>query len=170
MQNPNIVSRSNTQSPHLGDLWAELQQFLAEFWDELDRGGLEITRFYFSDGVFVAGEKKFEGHESIRSFYVDRAERVRTQQEGGVRTARHTFVNLRISIDNNERATLNFMNITYAGAGSPPVQGLAGPSGISDCRMVCERDTDGRWRLRLFAGAAIFLGNDSFVNKIALKN
>jgi hypothetical protein len=170
MQTSNSATRSTTDSPCLGDLWAELQQFLAEFWDELDKGGLEITRFYFSDGVFVAGDKTFTGHADIQSFYVDRAERVRTQQEGGVRTARHTFVNLRISLDDNDRATLNFMNITYAGAGSPPVQGLGGPSGISDCRMICERDTDGRWRLRLFAGAAIFLGNDSFVNKIALEN
>ena len=170
MQTHDTASRSSKESLRPDNRWTELQQILADFCHELDNGGLDITRFYFGDGVFMAGTTAFKGHDGIRAFYLDRAERVRTQQTGGVRTARHTFVNLRISFDENGRATLNFVNITYAGAGSPPVQDLVGPSGISDCRMISERDSDGQWRLRLFAGEAIFLGSDSFVNKIALKN
>ena len=150
------------------DIHIELQQFLVAFCQELDRGGLNLTRFYFADGVFMVGDRALKGHDGVSSFYADREERVRTLQKDGIRTARHTFTNLQISVGDQDHATLNFLNLTYAGEGAPPVQGLVGPSGISDCRRVCERDTDGEWRLKLFDGAAVFLGNDSFVNKIAL--
>jgi SnoaL-like domain len=166
MQSRDTTCHCETQPHHLVDLCAELQQFLADFCHEMDNGGAAITDFYLSDGVFTTGTLTFKGHEGIRAFYNERAARIR--QEGGTRTVRHTFVNLRISVHGQDHATLNFAIITYSAAGTPPIQQLFGPSGISDCRMTCERDTEGRWRLKLFAGELIFFGNDSFVSKLAL--
>lgn len=152
------------------DIINELQNFVAEFFDELDNNGMNIKNFYFEDGVFSVGGQEFKGHAAVSAFYADRLARVRVEREDAVRTSRHTFVNLRTAVEDEDHARLNFINITYAGDGRPPVAGLVGPSVISDCRMECQRDVDGRWRLKLFAGEAIFIGADPLMNKLALRN
>jgi hypothetical protein len=149
----------------------ELQRFVSDFCRELDNDGRDITRFYFEDGAFVVGGKTFQGHAGVTAFYTERLEKVRTQQKDGVRTARHTFVNLRVSLRGQDSATLNFINLTYTGEGRPPIMGLLGPAVISDCQMACGRDVDGRWRIRRFEGDTIFLGgNDALMKQMAVKS
>jgi hypothetical protein len=149
----------------------ELQQFVAEFCHELDNDGENIIAFYFEDGAFVVGGNTYRGHAGVARFYADRLEKVRTQQKDGVRTARHTFVNLRMEVRDLDNATLNFINLTYTGEGRPPIVDVGGPAVISDCRMVCRRDADGKWRLKRFEGDTIFLGgNDALMRQMALKN
>lgn len=151
----------------LGDRFAELSQFLGDFFKELDRDGEKVTDFYTPDGVFSVGGRAFEGHDGIRGFYADRLERVR-EQGGGVRTSRHTFVNLRIAASRADRATLEFISLTYAGDGPPPIGGSPGPSVVSDCRLECLRGPSGKWLIERFEGDAIFIGGDPLMNRMAL--
>lgn len=146
------------------NLFSSLSQFLAEFFKELDLNGENVTRFYVEGGVFSVGGKAFVGHDAINGFYAERLARVKEQ--GGMRTSRHTFVNLRISDASAERATLDFINLTYAGDGAPPVLGLLGPSVVSDCRIACRRGPAGSWLIERFDGEAIFIGSDPVMNKM----
>ena len=148
----------------------ELQQFVGDFFDELDRDGLNITKFYFEDGEFAVGGRVFAGHDAIRKFYADRLASVRADPSGQIRTARHTFVNLRVSMGDDGQASMRFINLTYTGQGPPPVKDLLGPSVISDCLMVCQRNAAQRWQIRRFAGEAIFIGSDPLMNKLAVKS
>lgn len=151
----------------LGDTFAELSQFLGEFFKELDRDGEQVTDYYTPDGVFSVGGRAFAGHDAINGFYADRLARVR-EQGGTVRTSRHTFVNLRVTASTADRATLEFINLTYAGDGPPPIGGLLGPSVVSDCRLECLRQPSGKWLIARFEGEAIFIGSDPLMNKMAL--
>ena len=151
------------------DMYSQINQFLSEFFKELDNDGLKITDFYTDDGVFVVGGNAFEGHDGIRSFYAKRLEGVREKGADAVRTSRHTYVNLRIAAEAEDRATLDFINLTYAGDGRPPVGGLLGPSVVSDCHMECERSPAGNWLVKRFEGEAVFLGSDPLMNKMAVK-
>lgn len=151
------------------DLYSQFSQFLSEFFKELDNDGLNVTDFYTHDGVFVVGGNAFQGHDGIRGFYAKRLENVRAQDPDAVRTSRHTFVNLRVSAETNDRATLEFINLTYAGEGDPPVAGLLGPSVISDCHLECVRGEAGNWLISRFEGEAIFIGSDPLMNKMAVK-
>jgi hypothetical protein len=40
---------------------------------------------------------------------------------------------------------------------------------VTDCKMVFRREADGEWRIVLFGGKPLFVGNDPFVNKQLLK-
>jgi hypothetical protein len=147
----------------------ELQQLIAEFGAELDfNDGHNVTDFYTEDGVFVAGGTRFEGHAAIAQFYADRNERVRTQQKDGVRTGRHTFVNIRTYVEGPDKARVLYTTVHYSGEGKPPLP-LTGPSIVSDCRVDCVRGEDGRWRMKEFVPEPIFVGTDSFMNKTLVK-
>lgn len=152
----------------LPQLTAELEQFLGRFFKELDNNGLNITDYYADDGVFVVGGNTFTGHEGIRSFYTARLENVRANDPEAIRTSRHTFANLRVTDASADRATLDFINLTYAGDGAPPIAGLLGPSVVSDCHLECVRSDEGKWLIKRFEGEAIFIGSDPLMNKMAV--
>ena len=148
----------------------ELHQLIAEFGHELDaNGGLNITAFYSEDCNFLVGGNSFRGHAAVKKFYADRAERVRTQQKDGVRTQRHTITNLRISFQDKNHATLNFVIVNYSAAGKAPVFDLTCPTIVADCRMECRREADGQWRIAEFASEPVFVGNDPFLNAAVVK-
>jgi hypothetical protein len=148
----------------------QLQQMLMEFTYELDVNvGKNVTAHYTEDGVFVLGPNTIKGRAEIRKFYDARDVRVARESKDGVRTARHTFTNLRYDIKDNTNATLYFISIFYAGEGNPPVPGLGGPSTVADCRMLCRREADGIWRVAEFAATPVFMGNDPFFAKAVSK-
>ena len=148
----------------------ELQHMLAEFGHEVDNGGLNITNFYTEDGCFAVGDFAHNGHAAIRKFYSDRGERARSVAKDGIRVSCHTFTNVRVSIENKDNATIDFINVNYGGEGHPPVLGPIAPAMATTCRMVCRREADGFWRIAWFGGVPVFVGNDPFVNKSLLKS
>ena len=149
----------------------ELEQLLYDFAAELDfNDSRDIGRFYTEDGVFRAGTNVVSGRDAIVKFYEGRNEAVAKLQRDGKRTGRHTFLNVRVLIDDERNARILFTNINYAGEGGAPVQGLQGPSMIADCQMTCRREDDGEWRFSEFAPSPALVGEDDFMKKmLALK-
>ena len=149
----------------------ELQQLVSEFAHEIDtNGGLNISKFYAEDGEFAVGDYSHKGHAAINKFYSDRAQRIPASHKDGIRVSAHTFLNMRVHVTDQNNATVFFTNVNYAGEGKPPVLGTINPAMVTDCRMVFRRDPDGEWRIVLFGGKPLFVGNDPFVNKQLLKS
>ena len=148
----------------------ELQQFVADYWHELDANCAQrITEFYVDDCTFVAGANySYSGHAGVRKFYDDRAELVRDEIDG-VRTTRHTAVNLRIAFRSPGTARLEFVLVNYSGAGCTPVQGFEGPTMVCDVILDCRRDNDGGWRIVNFRGIPLFVGSEPFSRKVLAK-
>ena len=143
-----------------------LQQLVSNYWNELDSNAARnITDFYAEDCRFSAGTiHDSTGRAGVRKFYDERAHLVR-DEKGGIRTTRHTSTNLRISLHEADRATLDFVLINYSGAGAPPIGGFEGPTMVSDVRMECRRE--GReWRIVSFRGTPIFVGDEPFTQKV----
>jgi hypothetical protein len=148
----------------------ELQQILADFGHEIDfNSARNITDYYAPDGTFVVGETRHTGRAAIRQFYDGRAEKILTEQAEGIRTARHTFTNVRVVILDDHNAALYFFNINYSGQGAPPLSGFAGPTFFSDCRMLLRREAGGEWLITEFGGEPTFIGGDSFLNRMVGK-
>lgn len=149
----------------------ELQQLVSEFAYEVDtNGGLDITRFYAEDGAFAVGDFLHKGHEAISKFYSERAKRIPDSHKDGIRVSTHMFLNMRVTVHDADTATVKFTNINFAGEGHPPVIGAIEPSMITDCFMDFRREADGNWRITLFSGKPLFVGNDPFTKSQLLKS
>ena len=72
------------------------------------------------------------------------------------KTARHTFMNFRFAVQSSTQAVVDFVSIYYSGPGVPPVTEFTGPSVVSDCRVTCKRETDGKWRIFEFHARPVF--------------
>lgn len=157
--------------PETALIAVELQQIVSEFAHELDaNNGLNISDFYAADGEFSVGDYTHKGHAAIKKFYADRLARIPPVHKDGIRVSVHTFVNMRVAVEDPNNATVYFTNVNYAGEGHPPVLGTINPAMVTDCRMVFRREADGYWRIVLFGGKPKFVGNDPFVNKQLLKS
>jgi len=149
----------------------ELQQIVSEFAHEIDTNhGLNISDFYAEDGVFAVGDFSHKGHAAIKKFYADRAERIPAAHKDGIRVSAHTFVNMRVAIQDKENATVFFTNVNYGGEGHPPVRGTITPAMVTVCRMDFRLEADGHWRITLFSGKPLFVGDDPFTKAQLLKN
>jgi len=145
----------------------ELEQLVTDWNRELDENhGLDATRFFTKDCVVEAGLIRYSGHEAMAEFYRGVAEFARATSERGIRTTRHTYTNLGISLGAREKATVTFLSITYSGYGNTPVAGSTAPNTISDVRFECVRDTGGEWRVAVFYATPIFLGSDPYLNRL----
>jgi hypothetical protein len=141
----------------------ELEQMLTDYWREVDHHDARgATDFFSEDCIAEFGAITFKGHAGVQKYYADRAEAIRAQMAGGVRTTRHVYLGLRISFPETGRATLNFLVITFGGAGHPPLPNATLPVAISDSRFECRRDPDGQWRFFGFYGTPIFVGGEAF--------
>jgi len=142
----------------------ELEQLLYDFIEEMDlRNYANIGDFYTEDAVFMAGPVAVTPRSAIVAFYETRNANVAKYQKDGARTGRHTFVNVRVHIEDADNATILFTNVNYAAEGKAPAAGLKGPSMIADCRMTCRRDTDGEWRFSGFYPESALVGEDDFM-------
>ena len=149
----------------------ELQQILAEFTHDLDFNDCRgIADFYAEDGSFAVGDFTHKGRPAIRKFYEDRNVRVQAQHKDGIRVGAHTFVNIRVAIQDKNNATAYFTNVSYAGEGHPPVRGTISPAMITACQMVFRRETDGNWFITSFSGKPLFVGEDPFTRASLLKS
>lgn len=145
----------------------ELEQRLYDFIEEMDVNNYaNIAEFYTEDAVFRAGPKTVTPRSEIVKFYETRNENVKKYQSGGARTGRHTFLNVRVDVEDETHATLRFVNVSYAAEGPAPAVGLVGPGMVSDCVMKCRREGDGVWRFSEFAPSAALLGEDDFMKKM----
>jgi hypothetical protein len=145
----------------------ELEQLLYDFAAEMDMNDYaNIADYYTEDAVFIAGPNRITPRDAIVKFYQVRNENVRKYQKDGARTGRHTFLNVRVHIEDEDNAKIYFTNVNYAGEGKPPVPGLVGPSMIADCVMTCRRESDGNWRFSEFAPSAALVGEDDFMKKM----
>jgi hypothetical protein len=149
----------------------ELQQTLAEFAHDLDFNDCRgVADFYTEDGVFAVGDFTHQGRAAIRKFYDDRNVRVAAQHKDGIRVSAHTFLNVRVDIEDKANATLHFTNVNYAGEGHPPVRGTITPAMVTTCRMAFRREADGVWRITSFSGKPLFVGDDPFTKGSLLKS
>jgi ketosteroid isomerase-like protein len=149
----------------------ELQQLLADFVHDLDFNSCRgIADFYAEDGSFAVGDYTHKGRAAIRKFYEERNERIRATQKDGIRVSAHTFVNVRVVVEDKSNATLYFTNVNYAGEGHPPVRGTITPAMVTDCRMAFRREADGVWRITSFSGKPLFVGDDPFTKAALLKS
>jgi hypothetical protein len=147
----------------------ELQQLVVDYWQEIDlNGGRHAAEFFITDCVAEVGLVSFKGHTGVKKYYADRLESIRVQQNDGIRTTRHTFLNLRIVFENNSHATLSFLIMTFAGSGKPPVMDGTAPVAVSDARFECRCEADGQWRIAGFYGAPVFIGGEDFAKKALL--
>jgi SnoaL-like domain len=145
----------------------ELEQLLYDFAAELDfNDSRNIQAFYTEDAVFIAGANRIVGRDAITSFYEQRNQNVAKYQKDGARTGRHTFLNVRVFVEDENNARILFTNLNFAGEGKAPVTGLKGPSMIADCRMNCRRQPDGSWLFSEFAPSAALIGEDDFMKKM----
>src|SRR5262249_9136716 len=50
-------------------LWCALNRLIADYWADVDEyDGQTAHYFYFSNGLYVIGKKRFEGQEQIEVF------------------------------------------------------------------------------------------------------
>lgn len=144
-----------------------LHQLVAEYCYELDlTGGLASYRFFTADGVLDFGKMRISGHDEMKAFYADLVGRATADPQG--RTTRHVFNNLRVSFEEDDRATVDFVMLNFSSAGRPPVFGGTVPTIVSDSRFVCRREADGAWRVEKFTGAPVFVGDDPLQNATLL--
>jgi hypothetical protein len=156
-------------NPDTAVIAIELQQMAAEFAHEIDTNDARnITDFYVEDADFAVGDFSRKGHEAIRKFYADGRERTRTQCKDGARVRCHTYVNFRVTVEDRDNATLYFTNVHYAGEGRPPIIGPLNPAMVTECRMVCRRCEDGLWRIVIFDGTPMFVGDNDPISRAAL--
>jgi len=142
----------------------ELEQMLYDFAAELDLNqSRNIADFYTEDATFVAGPNRVTPRDAIVKFYELRNENVAKYQKDGARTGRHTFLNVRVELLDEDNAYIHFTNVNYAAEGAAPAPGLKGPSMIADCRMTCKRQPDGSWLFSEFAPSAALMGEDDFM-------
>lgn len=142
----------------------ELEQMLYDYIEELDLNcSKDAGRFYAHDGAFVTPGGSFVGPAAIQAFYDKRNENVVKHQKHGQRTGRHTFLNVRCHIHDDDNATLLFTNVNYAAEGPAPASGLKGPSAVADCSMKYRRQADGNWLFTEFKPSQALLGEDDFM-------
>jgi len=138
-------------SPEAAAIALQTQQLLNEFTYDVDvNGGKDVLTFYTADGSVNLAMGVYKTHKEVRKYYDEFA----TMTSG--RTARHTFMNFRFAIESKTQAVVNFVSIYYSGPGAAPVTEFTGPSVVSDCRVTCKREADGRWRIFEFHARPVF--------------
>lgn len=147
---------------------AELEQLMADYWREIDLNeGRNAAVFFTEDCTAIFGAIAFSGRAGVTKYYAERAQRVRAEHSEGVRTSRHVYLNLRIVLEHDDLAKLEFLIATFAGAGKPPILGGCTPIAISDSRFKCRREPSGEWRIFEFSGTPLFI-EDPFARKSLL--
>jgi hypothetical protein len=138
-------------TPEAASIALLTQQLLNEFTYDVDvNESKTVTSFYTVDGSVNLAMGVYNGHAEIRKYYDEFG-----KMTAG-RTARHTFMNFRFYIESATQAVVNFVSIYYSGPGAPPVTDFTGPSVVSDCRVTCKREADGKWRIFEFHARPIF--------------
>lgn len=103
----------------------ELEQLVGDWCRELDtNSGLNAAEFFTENCVVNTSRVSYEGCAAMKQFYQGRLDPVRAEQKHGMRTARHMFTNLRIAIEQKDRATVSFLITNFSGPGKAPLSPL----------------------------------------------
>jgi ketosteroid isomerase-like protein len=131
---------------------SEIEALIAEFAWLIDHGESgRVAALFTDDGWYGrdSGERS-TGHAEIARAYAERA-------DGGERTARHIFTNLRLSFVADDAAEGECILLLFAADGRPPLP--AEPMLVQDY-LDRYRRVDGHWRFasrqtrRIFASPA----------------
>jgi hypothetical protein len=144
----------------------ELEQMVSDYFVILDsEGGAAALGFFTEDVAVNIGAINYAGHAAMTKFYEGIAA---AKAVGGARTSRHGFINFRVIFPEKNRASVSFLNVTWAGPGKPPLTDATMPSIVTDVRMECRRGTDAQWKVFHYSGSPIFTGNDPEMKKIVV--
>lgn len=147
----------------------EVEQMVLDYWQEVDVNRAADVKSYFTeDCQCVMGPYTLQGPKAIADFYAERREAARREFPPHGRTSYHTITNLRVAVEDNDRASANFLSIAYSAPGEPPILNATVPVSVGKVRFECRREGDGQWRIFDFEGGSTFLGGDDYVKK-ALK-
>ncbi len=142
----------------------ELEQMVVDYFEILDKeGGGAALHFFTPDVVVKIGAIDYKGHEGMAAFYKAGAERVKAS--GQTRTGRHGYTNFKVVFPEKDRATVTVMNVTWSGAGSPPLMNASVPSIVTDVKWELKRDASGDWKVYGYYGWPMFVGNDPVLQK-----
>ena len=140
---------------------AELQQLLDDLsYDGDFNEGRNVTNFFTEDCVWVMNKATERGRAGVKKFYDDRAAHLRTVHKHKPPTQRHINTNLRISINAEGLASVDFLCFCVYGAGTDQVPDIFARTTVLDCHADCRRETDGQWRIALLEGVMILERND----------
>ena len=132
-----------------------IKQVIYEWGDELDiNNGLHILNAdVLADDVryFVGGEWR-EGKQAVAQFYQGR----KAQLGDNAPVMRHIITSLRVSLDDADRASVGYLLVFFAKAGTPPFEGYCDPLAVADVKMEATRDASGEWKISLFDSGQIF--------------
>lgn len=136
------------------DLWFALSTLQARYWRDIDfNAGRGAHEFYQPAGVFIVGKNRFEGADSIKTFYAWRA---RNSQS----VTRHLVSNLLVTHAQGTEATLvGMMNLHRSDALASGARAVA-PILVADFVADCVRGEDGRWRFACLSLNPIFVSGD----------
>lgn len=141
-----------------------LHQLVADYCLELDTtAGRNATLLMTDDCRMDLGAMQLSGHDEIARFYEGFAAKV-AASGATARTTRHVATNLRIKLDGNEEAEVDFIVLNFSAPGVAPLKGGTGPTILSDVRMRCRRDEDRRWLIAQMGGGPVFIGDDPLQN------
>lgn len=136
----------------------ELEQMISDYFAILDaEGGAGALDFFTEDVRVDIGVIKYTGHAGMKKFYAGVAA---AKAASGDRTTRHAYTNFRVVFPEANRADVTFLNVTWGGAGKPPLTDATMPSIVTDVRMECRRGADGQWKVFDYSGSPVFIGND----------
>jgi hypothetical protein len=142
----------------------ELEQMVVDYFQTLDlEGGGAGLHFFTEDVVVDIGAIKYTGHEGMKKFYAGVAERVKAT--GEARTGRHGYTNFKVVFPEKNRATVTVLNVTWSGAGTPPLMNASVPSIVTEVRWEARKEADGQWKWFGYYGKPLFVGNDPFLQK-----
>ena len=141
----------------------ELEQLVTGYWREVDANdAANITDYFTEDCKYRGGTQlNFTGKAGITKFY----DNVRATRDPA-RIVRHTVMNVHVDVHDRNSGTVNYIIVTYAKSGTPPIPGLTGPSQVTDVRLECRRGPDGMFRISDFYGNAVFIGGESLINQL----
>ncbi len=153
-----------TFTPEQNAAITELQQFVTDYWFEIDFNDAQnLTAFYTEDCTYFGGsEIKYQGRAGIEKFYANSR-----AIKAGKRISRHMTANIRVVPHEKARATVYYGLMTYGAWGTPPLEVDFTPQQITDIRNECVRGDDGRWRIAVFHGEPIMYSPNHLTKKLA---
>ncbi|HEY2137641.1 MAG TPA: nuclear transport factor 2 family protein [Xanthobacteraceae bacterium] len=134
-------------------LWFALSRLEARCWHDVDfNGGRSAHDLYCADGLFAVGPNRFEGRDSIRTFYEWRRGRGRI-------TTRHVVTNAIVLERDGRRAKASGLLTVYRADGMPPFADALLPVLVADFTSDCLLGDDDAWRYVSHILDPVFVGS-----------
>jgi hypothetical protein len=155
-----------TFTPETAVAGFELEQFVEDYWREVDfNDARNIADYFTEDCLYDSGPGiRYQTREGMRKFY----DHVRSIAQPD-RYVRHTILSKHVDVKDKNAGTVNYCIVTYIGFGKTPIQGVINPSQITDVRIECRRNKAGKWEIAEFHGNPLFAGGGSQLKELGKK-